>query len=104
LFWDKSFEELHSNVDQTPEYERQRVVRSSLRISNLSAPLWGEGLTLELCQIFNNDLVRTVKLSAFIKEMLAKAQAACGPQNFISLYASKMDATVSDQLTKLLEA
>jgi len=26
LFWDKSFEELHKNVDQTLEYERRREV------------------------------------------------------------------------------
>ena len=63
-----------------------------------------EELTPKLCQIFNNDSVRTVKLTTFIKEMLGKAQAVCGPQNFNSRYASKMDATVSDQLTKLLAA
>jgi len=78
LFWDKPFEELYKNVEQTPEYERRR-------------------------EIFNNDPVRTVKLTTFIKEMLAKAQAACGPQTFTNLYVSKMDATVSDQLTKFLE-
>jgi len=78
LFWDKPFEEIHKNVDQTPEYERRR-------------------------EIFNNDPVRTVKLTTFIKEMLAKVQVICGPQNFNNLYASKMDATVSDQLTKFLE-
>ena len=61
-------------------------------------------LTPKLSQIFNNDPVRTVKLTTFIKEMLANAQAVCGPQNFNNLYASKMDATVSDQLTKLLGA
>ncbi|KAF9782921.1 ARM repeat-containing protein [Thelephora terrestris] len=79
LFWDKPFEELHHNVEETLEYERRR-------------------------EIFNNDPVRTVKLTTFIKEMLAKAQAVCGPQNFNNLYVSKMDATVSDQLSKFLGA
>ncbi|KAF9653383.1 ARM repeat-containing protein [Thelephora ganbajun] len=77
LYWDKPFEELYKNVDETPEYERQK-------------------------EIFNNDPVRTAKLTAYIKEMLAKVQAACGPQNFNNLYASKMDVRVSDQLTKFL--
>ena len=35
-----------------------------------------------LPQIFNNDPVRTVKLTTFIKEKLAKAQAVRGPKNF----------------------
>jgi len=70
----------------------------------LSVPLRRGSSRPKLCQIFNNDPVRTVKLTTFIKEMLAKAQAVCGPQNFNNRYASKMDATVSDQLTKLLAA
>ena len=52
--------------------------------------------------MFNNDPVRTVKLSEFIKQMLATAQTVCGPQNFNDLYVSKMDKTVSDQLAKFL--
>jgi len=70
----------------------------------LSVSSRGRGSHPKFCQIFNNDPVRTAKLTTFIKEMLAKAQAVCGPQNFNNRYASKMDATVSDQLTKLLAA
>jgi hypothetical protein len=99
LFWDKPFEEIYKDADQTPEYERQREV-SSPRHTGLGR----EGLTPKFCQIFNNDPARTVKLATFIKEMLARAQAACGPQNFNNLYAAKMDATVSEQLMKLLGA
>ena len=31
LFWDKPFEELYHNIENTPEYERRRVVSSQFR-------------------------------------------------------------------------
>ena len=37
LFWDKPFEELYKNVDQTPEYERQREVSFPRHAGYLSA-------------------------------------------------------------------
>ena len=96
LFWDRPFEDLYSNIKHTSEYERRRVVSSQPGTSIVTPKF--------LLQMFNNDPVRTVKLSTFIKEMLEKAQTVCGPQNFNNQYVSKMDATVSGQLAKYLEA
>ncbi|CDO76254.1 hypothetical protein BN946_scf184470.g12 [Trametes cinnabarina] len=53
LYWDKPFEEVYTECEGTPEYERRKAV-------------------------FENDPVRTTPLTAFIAARLREAEAACG--------------------------
>ncbi|KAI0375701.1 ARM repeat-containing protein [Pilatotrama ljubarskyi] len=53
LYWDKPFEEVYTDAEDTPEYERRKAV-------------------------FENDPVRTTPLAGFIGARLREAEAACG--------------------------
>lgn len=45
LFWDKPFEELYKDIDETPEYERRREVRSRFHLDFCRHRSGREGLT-----------------------------------------------------------
>ncbi|KAI0352893.1 ARM repeat-containing protein [Trametes cingulata] len=53
LYWDKPFEEVYTDAEGTPEYERRKAV-------------------------FENDPVRTTPLAGFIGARLREAEGACG--------------------------
>ncbi|RDB22808.1 Importin-11 [Hypsizygus marmoreus] len=63
----------YQNTEGTPEYERRKAV-------------------------YDKDPIRTMHLGTFVGTHLQEAEAACGPQAFQSLYLSKADPTVLQQI------
>ncbi|KAI9000953.1 ARM repeat-containing protein [Trametes punicea] len=78
LYWDKPFEEVYTESEGTPEYERRKAV-------------------------FENDPVRTTPLTGFIAARLREAEIACGGgAQLHAQYLSKAEPLLLKQINDAL--
>ncbi|KAI0776057.1 ARM repeat-containing protein [Trametes elegans] len=74
LYWDKPFEDVYTDAEGTPEYQRRKAV-------------------------FENDPVRTTALQGFVGASLQAAEAACGgAAELQAKYLSKADPLLLKQI------